>query len=345
MINHDIVVIGASAGGLEALTALVHTLPDRLHAAIFIVIHFPTNSTSNLPSILTRKTLLPTVHPENGETIQEGKIYIAPPDHHLILKDGKIILDHGPRQNGFRPSIDPLFRSAARQYRERTIGILLSGLLDDGVFGMQEIKQRGGITIAQDPEEALFNALPLAAIDYGVVDYILPVHKISEIISRDGRSSDELPGETQMTDSSNHEEKSIQADIDQFEEEGKPIDPTTTVMTCPECGGVLWEVNDDKITRYSCHVGHTYSTDTMLEEQSRAIEGALWTAIRAIKERVFLLRRLATISKSNGAAKLEKRYTEHANELEGSADLLRRSLLDGNLKTVTGEDLKNQEPK
>jgi two-component system chemotaxis response regulator CheB len=271
-------------------------------------------------------------------------IYVAPPDHHLVLNDGKIILDHGPRQNGFRPSIDPLFRSAARQYRERTIGILLSGLLDDGVFGMQEIKQRGGITIAQDPEEALFNSLPLAAINYGVVDYILPVRKISEIISRDGRSSDELPGETQMSDSSKPEERSIQADIDQFEEEGKHDETATTVLTCPECGGVLWEVNDGKITRYSCHVGHTYSTDTMLEEQSRAIEGALWTAIRAIKERVFLLRRLATVSKESGATRLEKRYLERADELEDSAELLRRSFLDGDLKTVIGEEPEDQDP-
>jgi two-component system chemotaxis response regulator CheB len=252
---------------------------------------------------------------------------VAPPDHHLVLENGKIRINHGPRQNGFRPSIDVLFRTAARSYGPRTLGILLSGMLDDGIYGLQLIKQHGGMAIVQEPEEAPYDELPLAALKTGAVDQALPVDQITALIVENGRYPQNKLEGTPMTEQDPETEK-IEKEIEQFEGNGKDhISPS--ILTCPDCGGVLWEIKEGGQVRYRCHVGHIYSMNSMLEEQARAIESALWSATRALRERAFLMRRLASLADKTGSEKLKKRYTDQAEEMEQDSNLLRRTFLDG----------------
>jgi len=182
MSNRDIVVIGASAGGIEALTKLVRTLPGNLPAALFVVLHMPADIPSLLPEILSRVGALPASHPADGMTITPGQIYVAPPDHHLLVERGYVHLVRGPKENRHRPAIDPLFRSAAKAYCQRVVGVILSGALDDGTAGLLAIKRSGGIAIVQSPEEALYPQMPQSALNHVQVDYCLPVRKINAII-------------------------------------------------------------------------------------------------------------------------------------------------------------------
>ena len=179
MNKHDIVVIGASAGGVEALTKLVRTLPKHLSATLFVVLHMPADSPSLLPDIINHAGTLPASHPTDGEAITAGHIYIAPPDHHLLVESGYVRVIRGPRENRHRPAIDPLFRSAAQAYRQRVIGVILSGMLDDGTAGLLAIKRCGGIALVQSPEEALYSQMPQSALNNVPVDYCLPVRKMS----------------------------------------------------------------------------------------------------------------------------------------------------------------------
>jgi len=191
MPGHDIIVIGASAGGVEALKQLVRELPEALPAALFVVLHVPGNGTSVLPKILSKSSPFAATHPQDNEEIKHGRIYIAPPDSHLLIKRGHVRLTRGPKENGFRPAIDPLFRTAARYYSRRVVGVILSGTLDDGTAGLTAIKKRGGIAIAQDPGEALYSGMPLSAIEQANVDHVATVSEIASITGaprqRDGR--------------------------------------------------------------------------------------------------------------------------------------------------------------
>ena len=179
MPGHDIIVVGASAGGVEALTSLVRDLPPDLPAAVFVVLHFPPHATSMLPAILNRAGTLPAHHAEDGEAIAHGHIYVAPPDRHLLVEQGVVRVVADPRENGHRPAIDPLFRSAARAHGRRVAGVVLSGTLDDGTAGLQAVKTGGGVAIAQDPTEALYPGMPLSAVENVAVDRVLPVAAIA----------------------------------------------------------------------------------------------------------------------------------------------------------------------
>lgn len=180
MHKRDIIVIGASAGGVEAVTNLVRRLPSTLEAALFVTTHFPKYSFSVLPNILNRSTALCAKHPQDGDLIESGRIYVAPPNYHLILHKGYVRLLIDAQENGHRPAIDPMFRSAAQAYRSRVIGVILSGMLDDGTAGLSVIKNYGGVAIVQNPETASFPGMPLSAIEHVDVDYVLPVEKIAD---------------------------------------------------------------------------------------------------------------------------------------------------------------------
>jgi two-component system chemotaxis response regulator CheB len=180
--GHDIITIGASAGGVEAFKKIVHELPPALQAAIFVVLHISPEGPSVLPDILNRAGPLPALHPRDGDKIQLGKIYIAPPDHHLLIRRGHIHLFRGPKENNVRPAIDPLFRTAARAYGPRVIGVVLTGVLDDGTAGLLAIKARGGITVVQDPDDALFSGMPESAMKYADVDHCLPLAFLSPLL-------------------------------------------------------------------------------------------------------------------------------------------------------------------
>ena len=172
--GRDIVVVGASAGGVEALRTLVAGLPEGFPAALFIVLHVPP-TTSVLPAILTRAGKLPAAHARDGDAIEHGRIYVAPPNHHLLLKGDIVRVERGPRENGHRPAINPLFRTAAMRYRERVVGVILSGSLDDGIAGSVAVKRLGGAVLVQDPADALYPTMPKGAIEAGIANEVLPV--------------------------------------------------------------------------------------------------------------------------------------------------------------------------
>jgi two-component system chemotaxis response regulator CheB len=330
MPTRDVIVVGASAGGVEALDKLVRLLPAGLPASIFVVVHFPANSTSALPQILSRAGRLPARHPSDGEAIQRGQIYVAPPNWHLVLHQGSIRVVFGPRQHGFRPAIDPLFFSAAQEFGARVVGVVLSGTLSDGAAGIQDIKRAGGAALVQDPHEAMFPYLPLKAIESTPVDEILTVSQIAHRLNE--LAGEEVPEREikTMTDENNLENLFVQEDIQSFTRGETPNN--RSVLTCPECGGVTWELHEGPLMRYRCHVGHIFSDDSMLAEQGKALENGLWTAVRALEERAALLDRLASQAKQRESVQIAGRFHEQAREAERQAETIRQVLASG--KTI-----------
>ncbi|BAS56326.1 chemotaxis protein CheB [Leptolyngbya boryana NIES-2135] len=322
MTKHNIIAIGASAGGVETLSNLVSQLPSDLDAAIFVAIHFPPRATSVLPQILNRLKTLPAQHPAEGDAIAPGQIYIAPPDHHLFVRQGHIHLDHGARENGHRPAIDTLFRSIAYAYGRQAIGVILTGTLDDGTAGLLTIKARGGIAIVQDPNEALFAGMPLSAINAVEVDEILRVRDIAKRLIE--LSLTPIHEQKPMTDEISHEGEWVaqeKAAIEQGERTG-----LASTFTCPDCGGVLWELHDQNLMRYRCHVGHAYSIDSLLSEKDNSLERALWTAHRALEEKAALARRMAAQAKRSNYSMSEAQFLERAAEAENHAAVLKQVL-------------------
>jgi two-component system, chemotaxis family, protein-glutamate methylesterase/glutaminase len=303
------VVVGASAGGVEALTRLVQKLPADLAAPILVVLHVAPTGTSVLPSILTRAGSLPARHAEDGMRLQPGCIYVAPPDRHLLVEDGVSRLDGGPKENGHRPAIDTLFRSAAHQLGTRTIGLILSGVLDDGSAGLRSVRSHGGVAMVQDPDDAFHGGMPQRAIEYAHPDYVLPIDEIASL----------LPGLVRT-------EKPARAAHLQ------PIPAVSTPrgnphgasgLTCPECNGALWEVSDSELVRHECRVGHAYTSDSLVVEQAAALEAALWGAIRALEERAALARRLAEGAELRGTKKSIHFFLDRATEAERHAATVR----------------------
>ena len=324
MPGHDIIVIGASAGGVEALKQLVELLPADLPASIFVVLHVPSDGTSALPKILSKWGSLPAYHPQDRESILYGRIYIGPPDSHLLVKPGYIRLARGPKENGFRPAIDPLFRTAARVYGTRAVGVILSGTLDDGTAGLIAIKQRGGVTIAQDPNEALYPGMPMSAIENADIDYVLPVSEIASTLIRLANEEVEEGGEPVSDD------MEIETDISELEFDAlhtyrRPGTPSR--FTCPECNGVLWEIDDENLIRFRCRVGHAYSAETLLSEQTDSVEAAMWAALRALEENVALTSRLARRMQDRGHTITAARFENQAREADERAEIIRRVLV------------------
>lgn len=320
MFNCDIVVIGASAGGVEALTQLVKHLPPDLPAALFLVVHFPSFGISVLPEILSRAGSLKALHPKDGAVIELGKIYIAPPDYHLIVRRNHIRLSRLPRENGHRPAIDTLFRSAARTYGRRVVGVILSGTLDDGTAGLAIIKTLGGIAIVQNPEEALFDGMPRSAIENVAVDHILKLSDIAAVLTEITHHSLE-EGET-VSDPIDGEADIVAQDKAALERGERPGNPAP--LTCPDCGGVLWELGDGNLMRFRCHVGHAYSSDSLLAEQSDGVEKALWSAVRALEEKAALARRMAVQAQQQNRFISEAQFRQRVEEAEQHAALVRQ---------------------
>ena len=332
--GHDIIVIGASAGGVEALTDLVGRLPADLPAAVFIVLHIPAYGTSVLPGILSRRGLLPAVHPADGDPVQKGRIYVAPPDHHLIVeKDGMIRLTRGPHENGHRPAVDALFRSAARAYGPRVIGVILTGTLDDGTAGLQAVKRRGGLAVVQDPEEALFASMPRCAIQGVAVDLVAPLAEIGPALA--SLAHQPVPGESEspVTPELEEEVKVAEFDIKALEtrHEGKP-----SSYACPDCHGVLWEVEEGDLLRFRCRVGHAFSPESLLASQSDALEDALWTALRALEESAALADRLSERSGERGHGLAADRFAQQAVDARDRAAVIRQALLGGQIVAESG---------
>jgi two-component system, chemotaxis family, protein-glutamate methylesterase/glutaminase len=322
---HDIIVMGASSGGIESFMEIVSGLPRDLPAAVFVVLHVSPRGTTKFPEILSRAGHIPAAHALDKEPIRPGRIYVAPPDFHLLLRNGTIRLVRGPKENNARPAIDATFRTAARIYGPRVVGVVLSGALDDGTAGLAAIKERGGIALVQDPGDALFPDMPRNAMEAVKIDYCLPTREIASLLVRlalepvKGETAPPVPEEMQK-------ESEIEAmDMGTIEDEEKPGTPS--VFGCPECGGVLWELQDDELLRFRCRVGHAYGAEGLLAAQSESLDTALWSAFRALEENAALCRRLAKQALKNQRIKSAKLFEGRAEAAERQADAIRRVLL------------------
>ena len=329
MAGQDIIVIGASAGGIEALTGLFASLPADLPAAVLVTVHVPPYAISSLPDILSRAGALPAAHAQDGEPLQNGRIYVAPPNHHLLVDDGAVRLSLGPRVNYSRPAIDPLFTSAARVYGPRVAGILLSGMLDDGTAGLQEIKAAGGVVLVQDPEEALSRSMPKSALEHVAVDYVLPVSEMGPVLFRLAQSphEQELLQEQKgdpMPDETPPAQETVEENI-AAQEQGERNE-MLTVYTCPECGGSLWQTNAGTLVRFRCHTGHVMSGATLFTEQAENIEKSLWYAARSLRDKSRLARQLARDARGRGSAFTAERFEEKAQVDEAHADTIERMI-------------------
>ena len=314
--RRDTIVIGASAGGVEALGTLMRGLPSTLPASVLVVLHLMSGGRSMLPQILSRSGQLAARPAGDGERIVPGQVFVAPSDRHMLVCDGELRVIRGPRENGHRPAIDPLFRSAARSLGPRVIGVILSGLLDDGAAGLAAVKERGGLAIVQDPEDALFDAMPRAALAATEVDWALPVREIPEVLTRLAGE----PVEHGALEPGPGEPDRVERDPSAL----RLVDGSPTALSCPACGGAMWEVLEDGTLRFTCQVGHAYSPQSMLSEQGSAVESAMWSAIRILEERSQLLNRMA--DRQHGKAR--QRFQQRAGEAEDHARRIRAVLLD-----------------
>jgi len=323
--GHEIIVLGASAGGIEALTRIACGLPPELPAAIFVVVHMPVDAPSHLPGILARRSPLRVSHAHDRAPIRLGRLYVAPPNRHLVLEWGQMRLTYGPRVNGVRPAIDPLFYSAARAYGPAVIGVLLSGALDDGVAGLAAIKRRGGLAVIQDPADALVPSIPLSACERVPIDYCRPAAELGPLLATLVHAPLSSNGGKLLA------EENEQTRTGELSEPGSTSQDQkrsgrASGLTCPECHGSLWEVHDGEQLRYVCRVDHAFSVDTLLFEQAEAVEAAVWAAVNALQERAALMRRLSAqvADRDPGRA---AHFREQAEQAEQQADVIHQVLM------------------
>jgi two-component system chemotaxis response regulator CheB len=321
--GHDIVVVGASAGGVEALRTIVSELPADLPAAVFVVLHVPAIATSVLPAILQRAGELPAAHAEDGAEIERGRVYIAPPDHHLLIQPGFIRVNSGPKENGYRPAIDPTFRTAAATYGSRVIGVVLSGVLDDGSAGLAAVKSHGGRALVQDPEDALYPMMPKSAIQAAEPDLVLPPTELAAAIvsiSHEAAPKTLVPTGDALLD----DERFIEIDRAASD---SPQSGSPSGFVCPDCGGALWESEEETgLREFRCRTGHGYSVETLAAEQTEVVESALWGALRALEERAAMARRMAARFRERGSKTSAARFEQQADAAGQQALTIREAL-------------------
>ena len=340
MLKPDIIVIGASAGGLKAFETIVSQLPSNLPAAVFIVWHLSPDYPSLLPEILARCTPLPVKHARGKEPIRPGHIYVAPPDHHMLVEWGNVRLSRGPKENRFRPAIDVLFRSAAHSYGPRVIGVVLTGSLDDGAAGLYAIKERGGIAVVQDPTDALHSSMPMAAMKAVEVDYCVPCIEIGALLG-------DLVNKAIPVQEVNpvSEKMDIEVGIareDQGLEMGIMKLGDLSPYTCPECHGVLLQLKEGSLLRFRCHTGHAYSLNTLLAEVTQSIEESLWDGIRTIEASEMLMIHTAKHLREMNEHEAADLLLQKAEDAKRRADLVRQALMSNE---ILSQDNLNEEVK
>jgi two-component system chemotaxis response regulator CheB len=317
----NIIVIGASAGGVQALQELVAGLPADLKAAVFVVLHISPYGRSALPEILGRVSALPVRHPDNGEIIQPGRVYVAPPDWHLVVGRRRLRLSHGPTENGHRPAVDVLFRTAARAFGERVVGVVLTGNLDDGTSGLSFVKHHGGIAVVQDPEEADYPGMPASALRNVAVDHVVPLGGIAPLLTSLTNNSHPF-GEAAADPADDAEESQLRTEPEfEIEPEAKP-----SGLTCPECGGSLWESTAPGPLHFRCRTGHAFSPESLAAEQSETLEAALWAAIRSLEENAALARGMAERLRRSGNGLSMERFVKKAQAADQHVAQIRRVL-------------------
>ena len=319
----NVVVIGTSAGGLEALDTLVAGLPAGLPASIFIVQHMaPQNTGIALVHRLGKYKDFQCALAANGEKFHPGRIYICPADNHLLIKEDHLLVTKGARENRYRPAIDPLFRSAAATHGPRVAAVLLTGVLDDGTAGMMAVKKCGGLTIVQDPKDAAYPEMPQSALNNVDVDYCVPITQMGALLEK---HANKLAGKTKAFPDSIRIEAEIAervlSDVQQVSSLGGQVP-----YNCPNCGGVLWEMAGAATIRYRCHTGHSYTAKSLLTSQTEKIEETLWTSLRMFEERKNLMNNLAV---KETHSSLKRSYREQAKSTQIHIERIRAMLLAG----------------
>jgi len=337
-----IIVIGASAGGFEAFKKIIKELPPDFTAPIFIVWHMSPEIRGILPQVLNRLNKIYAAHGYDQESIKSNRIYVAPPDHHLLIEDGKVRITHGPKENRFRPAIDPLFRSAAYAYGNRVIGIILSGALDDGTAGLWSVKHYGGISIVQDPLDAEVPSMPESAMREVQVDYCVGISELPQLLVRLSKESLPENADVMKDEQTKREieiaeqESALKRNILGFGE----LSP----YTCPECHGVLVRLRNEGIVRYRCHTGHAYTADALITAITEKVEEGLYNAIRAMDESIILLNHLGDHYAEANQPKLAALYFKKAKEAEERSELVRKAALSHQQlsKETLREEVKNE---
>ena len=323
----NIVVVGASAGGIEAVRTLVGSLPADFPASLFIVLHTSPEAPSMLADILDRSGRLPSLTPDDGERIRPGTIYVAPPDRHLLVEPNRVRVTRGPKENRFRPAIDPLFRSAAQTYGPRVVGVILTGYLDDGTAGLWTVKQLGGTAIVQDPADALVPFMPLNAMTHVEVDYSLPVEEIAPLLVRltteaaEEEGAFQVPKEVEIEVNIAKEQKALDAGVLQL---GEPSN-----YACPECHGVLLQMKEGTLFRFRCHTGHAYSIESLLTDITEKMDDALWNSIRAFEEGELFMRHMAQHLDHGENSESAESILKRADETKRRANLMRQAAANG----------------
>ena len=333
----NVFVVGASAGGFNALRRLAAELPRDLDAAVLVVLHVAPDFPSSLPQFLEAVGRLPAVQASHDDAIVPGRIYVAPPDHHMLVHDSRIVLSRGPRENFSRPAIDPLFRSAAQTYGPKVTGVVLSGTLGDGTVGLMVIKAHGGTTVVQDPKDLKYSQMSELAIESAPIDYILPIEKIAALLVDRANGSSSKTGKTDSMETSiEHSPDLVERDL-KAQVEGQRSGQTA-IYSCPECGGTLWQVDEQKmVQQFRCHVGHAYAPDALLNGISNNMENALWTAVRALVERATLNRQIAKRLRDNGREARAQSMEEQAALDDHNMKIIRENILG----LATAADAKN----
>ncbi|MVT70903.1 chemotaxis protein CheB [Bradyrhizobium pachyrhizi] len=323
MSNRDIIVIGGSAGATAPLKQILGRLPTDLPAAVFVVLHIPSHGIGILSTVASAAGKLPVRQAESGMVIEIGHVYLAAPDHHLLIQDGHLMLGRGPRENLVRPAIDALFRSAALHYGPRVIGVVLSGLLSDGAAGLNAIKRCGGVALVQEPRDAMSDEMPLRALEATTVDLCIPGARLGDVLSELARerAGAVLPIPPEIV---------LEVKIAAGERVGSDTlveiaDPAP--LTCPGCGGVLSELKVGHPLRFRCQVGHAYTADALAKEQEGRVDEALRVALRIIEERAELVHRMADDGRQSGRPAIAQMYDARAAEYREYADMIRRVML------------------
>jgi two-component system chemotaxis response regulator CheB len=332
--GRDIVVVAASAGGLRPLRTMLAGLPADLPAAVLVVLHVSATAGSSLPRILDRSGPLPAARAVNGEQIQPGRVYVAPPDRHLLVVKDVVRLSRGPRQNGLRPAADPLFRSAALHAGLRATAVVLSGALDDAALGSATVERCGGIVLVQDPAEADYDGMPRNAIAVTRHPVIGTVSDLAGEVARLAMTETGPPpaGASVLDKELASEISGMLAGIPETNTQSRSYSD----LTCPECGGPLYLAREERAVTYDCLVGHRWSPQALLAEQSASVERVMWAAIRSMEERSRLTTRLAEAARKRGHTVSADQFSDAAYESQRSADAL-RSIVEGMAARVASD--------
>lgn len=326
MSKRDIVVIGASAGGVIALVDLFKSLPPDFDGYLMVVQHVSPYSPSVLPQILSRCGQLKAVHPKDGEKLMRNTIYIAPPDHHMLVESDTLIVKKGPKENRFRPSIDALFRSAAYSYGSRVIGVVLSGLMDDGTSGLWSVKRHEGLGIIQHPADAEFPSMPQNVMEFVEVDYAVPVTEMGALLNR---LTKERAPENPILAKEEQERLRLEITIasqDNAFDMGLMEKGPYTPLTCPECNGALVQFTEGRIVRYRCHTGHAFTDSALLAGVTKAVEENLWKTVRGLEEVIMILQQSARQFEEAGKEEVAALFYRKAKETHEQAQEIRKQI-------------------